>query len=67
MNLTQALEFATASAAQAFDQRFDYDDSAVSFLGNLTDTLNSEATCLTNQEYDHVVKLYRAEIVRLFA
>jgi hypothetical protein len=61
---TQALEFAKASAADAWDQQTAYADSIASYRENVRDTLNDERA---SQYEAEAFALYDAEIVRLFA
>ena len=64
MNRQEALSFAKASAAAAFDQRGEYADAVASYRDNIRDTLNDEGAA----EYEDAAWAeYDAEVARLFA
>jgi hypothetical protein len=59
-----SIEFAVASAEEAFDQRGAYTDPIGSYFDNVVDTLNEKG--VTGNEYHQAIEQYRDTIAKLF-
>lgn len=64
MNSFNPIEFAIASANEAFDQRAAYADPVGSYFDNVVDTLNEYK--VTGQMYHSALAQYRATVANLF-
>jgi hypothetical protein len=64
VNFFNSIEFAVASAEEAFDQRGAYADPIGSYFDNVVDTLNEKG--ITGNEYHQAIDKYRDTIARLF-